>query len=704
MSENTIELIPEGDTLEQLIYEVAVESRPLEKLSVIEAAEKYVKINAPGSYVGPFDRKVTPYMVEPTNILTSRQFTGMVFCGPVQSGKTQSFQSWLAYSVKTDPADMLLIQMSQAQASDFSIRRVDKLHRDSPDIGAVLARGATADSMYRKIYRHGMILSITWPSANELASKSIPRVFLTDYDRMPDDVDGEGSAFDLGAKRTTTFRRNAMTAAESTPSKPIKDPKWSPNPKFPHEAPPCDGILGLYNRGDRRRWKWICKSCNDTFEPDFKYMRWPDSKDILEASQASYMACPSCGQVYEHEDKNEMNNEHAAWFIEGQRRLKDGTIVGTPTRSKIASFWLKGPAARFQTWEDMVFEYLTAEDAYQRTGDETGLQTTVNTRQALPYSPKQMENLRLPEDLKSRARDLGDRVVPEDVRFLIATIDVQKNRFVVQVHGIGIGNDKWIIDRFDVRLSNRDDANAPGQKAYVAPHSYLEDWDLLVEQVLLKSYPLVTDPNKHMSIKLTLCDSAGKKGVTAKAYDFYRRLVRPPKDSKIPNGLAKRFLLVAGRPTPRAPRVNITYPDSKRKDRHAGARGEIPVALLNSDILKNELDGALDRVDPHGGRINFPTWLDKNFYVELTVEVKNDKGKWENPNRYRNESWDLLTYCIAGCIQLGTERSNFWAEPPSWAETWDKNDMIFDKNKGSTFVAKRKKINLSELGKKVAGK
>ena len=47
---------------------------------------------------------------------------------------------------------------------------------------------------------------------------TLPRVLLTDYDRMPDDVDGEGSPFDLARGRTRTFGSRAYVVAESSPS------------------------------------------------------------------------------------------------------------------------------------------------------------------------------------------------------------------------------------------------------------------------------------------------------------------------------------------------------------------------------------------------------------------------------------------------------------------------------------------------------
>jgi len=112
----------------------------------------------------------------------------------------------------------------------------------------------------------------------------------------------------------------------------------------------------------------------------------------------------------------------------------------------------------------------------------------------------------------------------------------------------------------------------------------------------------------------------------------------------------------------------------------AGARGEIPVLLVNVTPLKNQIDAMLDRDKPMAGQINFPDWLDINFYKELCVEVKNHKGVWENPKSFRNESWDLLVMAQAVLIErryVGVERID-WTDPPSWAAEWDVNDMVYD--------------------------
>lgn len=703
-------------TLESLIVESAASARPPERLTVSEAAEKYRRLNNPGAYVGPYLNDTVPYLKEVMDTFTSLDYVATIFAGPAQTGKTELFLNWLAYSAKCDPADMMLVQTSQTTARDFSMRRVDRMHRHSPQIGEMLGDGKSSDNTYDKHYRSGMMLSLAWPTINELSGKPIPRQFLTDFDRMDDDIDGEGNPFDLTAKRGTTFGRNRMTVAESSPGYTITDLRWTR--KTSHEAPPTKGILALYNRGDRRRWYWDCVTCHNKFEPDFSLLKWPDSDDLMESAEQAVMECPHCQQEYNHNPsdgmpgKHEMNR-HGRWVKDGMLWTREGEFVGNPYRSNIASFWLKGTAAAFAGWETLVFNWLSANRDYENSQSEEALKTTVNTDQGDAYVPKSMANDRVPESIKQQAKPLGFRVVPSAVRFLIATVDVQKNRFVVQVHGIALNGDVYVIDRYEIKKSKRSDDVAGGM-SWVNPGAYPEDWKLLAEEVINCTYPLSDGSGRKMAVKLTLCDSGGKAGVTANAYDFVRWLrwgdndpedghERPSQEARANEegtyewkpGMAGRFLLVKGASTRNGPRVKLDYPDSQRSDRHAGARGEIPVLFLNTNSLKDMVDNRLDRHVP-GGRFVFPDWLDDNFYIELTVEVKDPVKGWVNPKRYRNESWDLLSYCMAATLTAGINIEYMDKEnPPLWAEEWDQNDLVFDPEEKRTPYEGEKKSGKS---------
>lgn len=704
-------------SLEEIVLATAEGVRPPERLTVSQSAEKYRRLNNRGSYVGPWKNSFTPYLIEPQDVLTSLGHTGMIFVGPAQCGKTEIYLNWHTYTVRVDPADLMLVQTSLNTASDFSKRRVDRLHRDSPEVGSRLVVGRNYDNTFDKRYQSGAMITLSWPTVNELSGKPIPRLFLTDYDRMTQDVDGNGPPFDLAAARARTFRRHGMIVAESSPSFPVENAQWTPATR--HEAPPTRGILSLYNRGDRRRWYWPCTGCGAWFEPDFSLMRWPETADPVEAGEAATLECPHCQTPHYHNDhahgpgKFEMNNR-GAWLKDGQVATPDGEIAGEAPRAALASFWLKGPAAAFSTWADLVTKYLIAQREFEQTQSEDALKATVNVDQGLPYLPKSMESDRLPEMLKDRAVDLGHKTVPPGVRFLVAAIDVQANRFEVQVHGVGQGGDTWIVDRYQVRYSRRPDEHREGQVHYVRPFVYKEDWRVLLDEVVLKTYELGDGSGRRMAIKGVVCDSGGKDEATANAYEFWRWLKAGPKDEDLDRddwpdwvpGLHPRFQLYKGTARLGSPRTSVTFPDSQRKDRTAGARGEIPVMVVNTNVLKNKVDSMLEREKDHGGKMHFPSWLNIDFYKELCVEVKNHKGEWENPKRFRNEAWDLLVMAQAFLIEpkhVGIERFD-WSSPPGWAEDWDSNDLVYDPVKAAKPFAKasNKGYDLAKLAASLA--
>ena len=83
-------------TLESLIVDSATAVRPPERLTVSQSAERYRKINNPGSYVGDWKNDTTPYLIEPMDELQSLDYDGLVFAGPAQCGKALALDTPLA--------------------------------------------------------------------------------------------------------------------------------------------------------------------------------------------------------------------------------------------------------------------------------------------------------------------------------------------------------------------------------------------------------------------------------------------------------------------------------------------------------------------------------------------------------------------------------------------------------------------------------
>lgn len=675
-------------TLKDLQDETLDILEPPERLSVSEAAAKYRMLNNVGSYVGPWKNETVPYMVEPMNTLMSRDHKACIFVGPAQSGKTDALLiNWALHNITGEGADQIIYQTSMNTSRDFSRQRVRKLHEYSPRVKSAMLGTSSADNAHYKRYKNGATLTLSWPSISELSGRPVGLVALTDYDRMDLDIDGEGSPFDLARKRTTTFDDFAMTLAESSPGWPVTNAKSMP--KHAHEAPAAPGIAGLYNRGDMRRWYWPCLDCGEYYQPTFRLLTWVDSSDVRESAESAKMTCPHCGGAMDHGSKHDVN-QAGIWVPHGMKVDDAGRLHGVRPRNSIASFWLYGVSAAFASWETLVENYIKAEQEYERTGDQEALKATVNTDQGDVYFPRGVGNDRSAEELKARAIDFGQEepTVPEGVRFLVATVDVQASSFVVQIQGVippeqnGGLFDGVVIDRFSIKKSNRFDDD--GDRLWVRPGSYIEDWNLITEQVITRSYPLNDESGRRMYIKNTLCDSGGVAGVTANAYLYWH---------KLRSGHSGKFILVKGRDTLSAPRVIVSYPDNSIKGLKPELSGQTPILLINSNKIKDALNNYLDRKE-RGGTILFSSLLKDNFYSELTAETRGVDGKWTNPKKLRNESTDLLYYFLAFCYHMRIEQID-WSKAPAWAEGWDENILVFSEKVENKLAPQKNKSDNS---------
>ncbi len=688
--------------------------RPPKRVTVAEGAAENFYIRQPGGYNGPWSADETPYMVEPMNMFASRRHEAVCFVGPARTGKTLGLlDGCMVYGVTCDPGDMLIVQMSQEKAREYSKTRIDRAIRHSPQLKAMMSASSQDDNTHDKMFRHGMWLRIGWPTATQLSGSDYRYVLVTDYDRIKDDIDGEGSLFGLALKRTQTFLSRGMCMVESSPGRELADPHWRPASR--HEAPPCSGILGIYNRSDRRRWYWPCPHCDEYFEakPGLELFNLPSDDVLLEAvryadldelaSEHNRIICPACGSLIPRTKKHGMNIA-GVWVAEGQVVEAGGKVLGDPARTNIAGYWLGGVAAAYQSWHSLVMRYLQGLREYALSGSELSLQNTVNTDQGMPYMSRLLAEASKktagPEDRKER--DMDRYIVPDGARFLAASVDVQGGqnaRFVVQVHAIGPHLEQWPVDRYAITESNREGVD--GEKAPIDPANYPEDWNVLTDLVVKATYRL-TEDGRELRIRMIAVDTGGEQGtrkgengsdggVTVNAYDWYRRLRR--------EGYNSRVMLIKGASTKTAPLIRESWVGAKKKDE----KGDIPLYLLNTNQLKDAVSASLKRETPGPGYMHIPGWLPASWFDELKAEVRNPDGTWTKV-RKRNESFDLCAYIRAAILRLGGDKIN-WDAPPEWARPLAENpDVITSEQRrelqdGRPVAVMRRRAASSYLGR-----
>lgn len=623
---------------------------PATRMGVTDAAEEFMKVNANGRW-SDFDRGVTPYMVEPADMTTSRLFREVIFAGPARAGKTVMLMSTVSHLVICDPGVCQIVHMTEGTAEAWVDEELMPMIENSPELAKRQGKGRSDRNILSKKFIGGAKISIGPPTKAFLSGKTTRTVLITDLDRMALTVGKEGSPFSMGAKRTETLGSRGMTVAESSPGHVVADPGWKA--ATPHEAPPCAGILELYNGGTKGRWYWDCPGCGEAFEPRFDLLRFDRTLPPAEAGASAFMECPHNGCAIDHADKVRLNRS-GYWLHEtadgGLARIESGEVL----KSDRVSYWLNGAAAAFASWARLVSKYLTALAAYNTGGDENALQVTINTDQGLPYLPRAMsdEGALTVEILRALCRPQAQRVAPSWARFLIASVDVQGHYFEVQITAFGVDGRRMIIDRYPIKDVPE---GAPGSpERLLEPHTYIEDWDALLP-IMSDVYP-VEGQEYGLQVMAGACDFHGKPGVSDRATKFWQTR------RKLNEALKWYFVRghggfkVEGRQWYKAP------------TRASDGKQVRDIKLLNiaTDKHKDTTFAALMNEAGGAGALMLGDWMSDDHLKEFTAEMRGDKGWKPRPNMKRNESLDLSGYAQALADHKGLQRINPDA-PPAWA-------------------------------------
>lgn len=634
---------------------------PPRRVPVSQAAQDFIRVETAGGSK-PWSLETAPYMAEPMDCTASLKYEQVIFAGPSRTGKTQGLVCGMAaHAAKCDPVgDMLAMFPTEKNAHKFGVTDLRKLYALSPAMQEAKSPRAHDSAITRMIHRNGFAVFLGHPTTGEVAQTTYRRVIASDYDSFPMSIGDEGDPFGLLAGRVKTFLSAGIAVAESSPKRIITDPRWKQ--ETPHEAPPTEGgIMALYNQGDRRMWYWRCLHCRELFRvpalPDFD-----DLPSVEESAKTARVVCPECGCVHSPKDKFTLQTQDARWLTEAEI-IRAGSGLSVASDSRIASFWLLGCAAGFQSWASLVANELRALRAFEKTGDEEGLKRTRNTDQGVPYLPASLKSTRTPDSLAEKAEpSLKRGFVPTGVGFLVVTVDTQKRSFVVQVHGFGPGKETWIIDRYTLTLSER--KNVSGDPEPLDPAAYLEDWQLLATRVLPKTYPLADGSGRTMAPMFLGVDSGGEEGVSERAYAFWRWAKQA--------GMGQKIMLLRGdnRANEHTPIVDVRYPDLSKTHKRSTLRGDVPLYFVNGVRLGDELYADLDKAEGPG-TIHYGDWMEPSDLEQLGNEIR-EKGRWVKvSHKARNETPDLIRYARAILHYVQCRKSGNGLAFQGWGDNWE---------------------------------
>ncbi|WP_242621900.1 terminase gpA endonuclease subunit [Komagataeibacter xylinus] len=639
---------------------------PPEQINVADyaASNRYLD-NRGGGYVGRWNHDEAPYLVGPMCSLTDRNRLTTAVVGPARSGKTALGQNWMLQSVGVDPADMLVYAQTEGFIEEYVKAEIEPMIEAHPILRDRLGRRPKDRSMGFKKFQ-GMWVQFLGGTYKNLIGKSAPRIVMMELDAFDT---AKGDPFELADIRRQTFGYESMLLAES-------------HPDSAGGADPSDwnaGIMKLYADSDRHVWYWPCPHCNAFSAPlnptaaRVMTLDWPQDAPLDEIEQAARLVCPSCGGLIEDRWRRAMNRD-GLWVGAGQEISEDGEVTGQLTSSKVAGYWITGAMSPFVIGGIGALARVMAKARRAVEACEEGavqqLKDVTVKRWGLPFQPPKAVGSLDAKALADRAEP-GLRLgyVPEGARFITAAVDIQGNRFEILVRAWGVGGESWIID---YRKVTADPATSPG------------DWDDMLKSLEDALYPLTDGSGRAMKIMAIGFDSGGQEGVTLQAYDAWRRARKrrtARKYGSIDGRHAWSILPLKGNGSVNAPLLNLTYPESKRRDRTAGARGEVPVGLFNPNAFKDAASTQMQVAEPGPWCVHFPAGLraaepPHPFFDQLVAEQRSSDGRWAkvSPNA-RNEALDLMTMTNVMAFLFGLPRMP-WESPPGWAAPWDVNTLV----------------------------
>jgi len=619
-----------------LIANAADALTPVEKMPVSEWAEKHRIIDGV-----PWSFAEVPYLRRPMDCFSSDQFSRVVVQGPAQAAKSELMNNCAAWVIAIDPSNSIWLQTDEAQAKDYLKTRFNPLIKENPTIRKRQALGNDGGPTLRQ-FKGGMNLWFVWPTKGQLQSRPAQNAFGDDIDRIRTNISNAGHWLGMLEARQTTFIGRERGVFASSP-----------------ELGPDAGIEAMRKDGTNEQPFWKCLHCGEHHEVNFeKNAQFDKSGTAADAERSAVMFCPECGGIFESDDKAKLR-ESLVWVGPNQTVDENGAVIGPDIETRVASFRIDA-AMGFAPWGELARRWRSAEIAFERTQDEDHLRTFYNTGLGLNYRSRFANKRPLEsDDLAARIEGAGYTMgqVPEGVKVLTAAIDIQARSFEVEVKGWKDNFESCIIDRFSI--SQLEDG-----RTEIRPHTYPEQWAILLSRVFWKRYSVQGDGELTMPIYNVAIDTGGLDGVTENAKQFWylarKAGVREMSITLFKGGNNKN--------APLMPNCTWLEKTQNGKPMRRGAR----MWVVPVHRLKNITDARLRRNEPGPGFIHMPIDFPRERLEELAAEEKNNSGDWvRKKGNPPNETFDLEGMNIFALMRGGQQRPDL-----RWVPTWARSASI----------------------------
>jgi phage terminase large subunit GpA-like protein len=566
-------------------------------LTVSEWSDQFRILPPASAEPGPFRTRRTPFMKEISDKLSSSNPAQIIFfqkCSQISG--TETGNNWVGYTIDIAPSAMLYVMPTDTMMKNCSTTRITPMINSTPALSKKIKPARSRDggnTMMRKEFEGGLIIMVGANSPNGVSSNPVKKVYLDEIDRYPANIGGEGDVIALAITRTSTYGATRKILGTSTPT-----------------IAGTSLINKELKKTGQRRYHVPCPHCGAYQHLKFSNLKWETGKYDKVAYE-----CSECHELIQERYKTKMLNagEWKADFPE----LEDGITFGYQINALYSPYG-------WYSWSTMAKEH---DDAVE---DLPKMITFVNTKLGEVYETKgdapdwqQIYNKR--EDY--RLNTPNDQVI-----FITAGVDIQKDRIEVEIVGWGKGKQSWSID-YRVLNGNTDSAS----------NEVWKDLAKIIDETWTR------DDGAILNLRMMAVDSGNN---TAVVYEFCRKYS------------VSKVIPIKGKDDMA---LMVSQPKQVDTSRSGKKIGIVKVWMVGVSLIKTELYGWLklqhmdDQDYPHG-YCHFPMY-DEQHFRSLTAEqveyVKNKKGftqlQWVKKYE-RNERLDCRVYARAAAYVIGIDR------------------------------------------------
>lgn len=445
--------------------------------TAVEWADENFYLSAESS--GTVGRWTTlPFQVAILNAMGSPDVPRVVVKKSARVGYTKLLLASVGYFTVKKKRSVAFWQPTDGGRDEFVKDEVNTAIRDVPvwrNAFPAFGKKSSDNTIDRKAFL-GAILWIKGATSSKNFERISPDVVVLDeIDRMPLDIDGEGTAEALSWKRAevSSFRKQILGSS----------PKEAGSSQVEAASERADAFL---------QFNVECPHCGEFSPLEFggkdssHGFKWEKGKP-----ETVLYHCRECGAGWPNSglDKAQENGfylDAATGYStkDGIAWRKDGEPCSAP---RSVAFHVWSAYSPYAAWREIIEEWVKAQ------ADPLSLKTFVNTTLGETWDAQEGEHIK-PAQLKARPRD----EMPTDIQLVTASVDTQPDRWEVQFNGFRTNGDLVVL----------------GYEQIPAEVDRLDEWKVKLLPLLDRKF----DVGKVLTVEVMGVDTGGSN--TATAYDF----------------------------------------------------------------------------------------------------------------------------------------------------------------------------------------